>query len=149
METFLDMLAVSSAGLMIGTELAVAVFVNPVVELLGPEGGAAATRLFARRLGKAMPFWYGLTLLLMLAGAWMQRHQAGAAWLFAACLLWVLAIAASILFLVPINNRIAAMEDGAFSAALKQEHRRWDALHRWRVVVLAAAFAALLAGLRI
>lgn len=136
-------------GLLTGAEFAVSVFVNPVLGKLDFAAQAGAIRLFARRLGAAMPAWYIASLLLLLAEAVMHRHGTGVAPITVAIALWCAAIALSLLFLVPINNRMAQLNADGFTESARREHRRWDALHRVRVALLAIAMIFLLAGLGI
>jgi len=56
-------------GLLIGTEFSVSVFINPILRRLDVLAQAHAIRLFARRLGAAMPFWYTASLLLLIGEA--------------------------------------------------------------------------------
>jgi uncharacterized membrane protein len=148
MET-LNLVTILSIGLLIGTELAVSAFINPVLAQLGDQAAAHATRLFAKRLGAFMPYWYGLGFLLLAAQGVAARHQTGFTWIVTASALWAAAIAFSILVLVPINNRIAAMSAETFESSLRTQHARWDALHRGRVAVLLGAMVCLLIGIRI
>jgi hypothetical protein len=45
--------------------------------------------------------------------------------------------------LVPINNRIASLNTAALAPGWKNDHRKWDSLHRVRILLLAAAVIAL------
>lgn len=144
----LDVLSIVSIGLLVGTEFAVSAFINPVLAKLAPEAGAHATSLFARNLGRAMPFWYVLNFVLLIIEVVMHRHGSGVGWLAAAPVLWAVVIVFTLLILVPINNRIAAMDSGPFSDRLKQEHTTWDLLHRWRVAALSACLVSLLIGIQ-
>src|SRR5579863_8528329 len=54
---WLNVLAVVCIGLLAGVELAVSVFVNPVLWKLDPAAGAGTVRAFARNLGAVMPVW--------------------------------------------------------------------------------------------
>ncbi len=148
MET-LNLVTTIFIGLLIGTEFAVSAFINPVLAQLGDKAAAHATRLFAKKLGAFMPFWYGLVFLLLAAQGVAARHQAGFAWIVAAVALWAAVIAFSILVLVPINNRIVAMSAETFEASLRTQHARWDTLHRGRVAILLGAMVCLLIGIRI
>jgi hypothetical protein len=74
---FLDVLTILCAGLMIGNELAVSLFVNPVIWKLEDRSQAKALSLFAGTLGKVMPLWYALCLVLMVVEAYLRRHQPG------------------------------------------------------------------------
>ncbi len=134
-------------GLLTGAELAVSAFVNPVLWKLDPAAQAGAIRLFARRLGAAMPVWYIASLLLLVSETIVHRHESALLQLGVATVLWVSSIALSLLFLVPINNRLACMNTSEWTETAKQEHRKWDTLHRLRIVTLAIAMILLLAGL--
>lgn len=137
-----------SFGLMLGTEFAVSAVVNPILEKLGDSARAQATRLFARKLGTVMPFWYVLNLLLLIAEAVTLRQHSGLLFLVAAGVIWIAVIVLTLIFLVPINNRIAAMDPTTFKDSLRREHRRWDALHRLRVLALSVAMICMLVGIR-
>src|ERR1700712_425577 len=111
----LDITLIVSIGLLAGTEFAVSVFVNPVLWRLENSAQAAAIRMFAIRLGKAMPFWYAASLLLLIAETILRRHQSGSSLLIAASVIWAVVIVVTILFLVPINNRMMQLDAAAFS----------------------------------
>jgi uncharacterized membrane protein len=89
MERLLDIVTTLCIGLMIGTEFAVSVFINPILGKLEHSAEAQATRLFALKLGATMPFWYGLSLLLLVAEMVVRRHQPGVTLLGAASAIWV------------------------------------------------------------
>jgi uncharacterized membrane protein len=135
----LDTLTILSVGLLIGTEFAVSAFVNPILWRLDDRAQALAVKSFAKMLGTAMPFWYAGSFLLLIAEAVLRRTQAGFSLLIASCAVWAAVIVLTLLFLVPINNRIGALTDDVFSEAVKREHRRWDARHRLRVVALTVS----------
>jgi hypothetical protein len=120
-----------------------------VLAQLGDKAEAQATRLFAKRLGAFMPFWYGFAFLLLAAQSVVARHQAGFAWIVAAAALWAVVIAFSVLVLVPINNRIVAMSTEAFEPSLRIQHARWNVLHHGRVAILLGAMVCLLVGIHI
>lgn len=136
---YLDILTILSVGLLIGTEFAVSVFINPILWRLEDRAQAFAVKAFAKMLGTAMPFWYAGSFLLLIAEAVLRRTQAGFSLLIASCAVWAAVIVLTLLFLVPINNRIGALTDDVFSEAVKREHRRWDARHRLRVVALTVS----------
>ena len=139
MISFLTIAAVASIGLMIGVEFAVSAFINPILLQLEDRPRAQATRLFARRLGTAMPFWYVLNFVLLIAAWVLLRHAGGASLLAAAAGIWAAAVVLSVAVLVPINNRLVQPEAHESPAQAHREHRRWDSLHRVRVIALAAA----------
>src|ERR1035438_2840484 len=143
---FLTIITIVSLGLLIGTEFAVSVFVNPVLWKLHNSAQAAAIRMFARKLGTAMPFWYAGSLVL-LASAWFLGHHEAHPWLLlSANLIWVAVIVLTLLFLVPINNRMAQLDPGSFAVESRREHHKWDAMHRARVAALTVAFVCFLAA---
>lgn len=132
---------------MIGVELAVWVFIDPISWKLEEPARTRVVGYFAGRLGKAMPFWYALNFLLLLAEVFLLRGGAGARLVGAAAAIWAAVIVLTLLFLVPINNRLARGSISNSDVA-HHEHRRWDAMHRARVVALAAAMVLLLLGTR-
>src|SRR5258708_344652 len=64
MRPLLDVVTTVCIGLLIGTEFAVAVFINPILRMLGPRDELRAIGLLAANLGAAMPVWSGVIFLL-------------------------------------------------------------------------------------
>ena len=149
MTDVLNVVAIIVAGLMVGSELAIAAFVHPTLDRLPDNVHLPAASALARVLGRFMPFWYILVFLLALAECYIQWHQTGSLpiWIATSAALWALAILCTIAALVPINNRIASWEKVSPPADWKTFRSKWDLLHRWRVVLLTIAFACLTAGL--
>ena len=135
----LDIITITSAGLMVGNELAVSAFVNPALRRLDSGPQAQALAILARSLGRAMPLWYGLGLALLALESFLRRHQTTLAALLTAAVIWVGAIVLSIGVLVPINNRIASLNTAAPAPGWERDHRKWDALHRVRILLLILA----------
>jgi uncharacterized membrane protein len=144
MMQLLDVIAILCAGLMVGNELAVSLFVNPAIWKLDDQ--AMASRL-AASLGKAMPFWYAVSLVLIGVEAYLRRDGAGETLLLIAAGVWLAVIVGTLTMLVPINNRVAAGVSGSSRKDWQADHRRWDTLHRWRIVLLAIATACMIAGI--
>jgi uncharacterized membrane protein len=140
----LNVVAIIVAGLMVGCELAIAAFVHPTLDRLPDDVHLPAASALARVQGRFMPFWYILVFLLTLAEVIIQWHQSGRLpiWIATSAVLWVLAILYSVTALVPINDRIKSNPPLDW----KTYRRRWDLLHRWRVVLLTIAFAFLIVG---
>jgi Domain of unknown function (DUF1772) len=139
----LRLTTILSVGLMIGAEFAVWAFINPILWKLDKEARAQAVGLFAAKLGKVMPFWYAGNFLLLITEAILLRGHPAIGLLAAASAIWAAVIVLTLIFLVPINNRLARQSALPLDEAHRQ-HQRWDAMHRARVVVLAAAFVLLL-----
>ena len=137
---FFNLFTILCLGLLIGNELTVSLFINPVMQQLDPRARTQALSLFAQLLGKAMPFWYTLCLLLLLAETALYRHETVLPFLIIASGLWVTVIIFSVTTLVPINDRIAALSPEASLSSWQKEHHRWEILHRWRIGLLTLAF---------
>ena len=140
----LDIVTTGSIGLLIGTELAVSVFINPILWRLDNLAQMSAIRMFAKRLGSAMPFWYVASLLLLIAETTLRRHEANIALLMVASAIWVAVIVVTVMFLVPINNRLAQIGAKSVAAVAQQQHKQWDRMHRYRVVALSASMLCFL-----
>jgi uncharacterized membrane protein len=130
----LDIITILTTGLMVGNELTVSLFINPVISQLDEQAQAKALSIFARNLGKAMPLWYALWLILLIAEAYLRRHQPTLPLLLTAIVIWIAVILYSITILVPINNRVAAL-----STQWRRDHKKWDTLHRFRILALIIA----------
>jgi uncharacterized membrane protein len=85
-----------------------------------------------------MPGWYGLCLALLVE-SFLHFHQTTLAPLLIAAAFWVGAIVLSISALVPINNSIASLNTAAPAPGWERDHRKWDALHRVRILLLMLA----------
>jgi uncharacterized membrane protein len=139
----LDLFTILCPGLLTGNELAVSLFVNPAIWKLNEPAQAQALSLLARSLGKVMPLWYALSLVLLIVEAYVGRNSPHAHLLYGAVILWVASIIYTVSLLVPINNRITRLDLASLPAGWSQEHRRWDRLHRWRIGMVAIATALL------
>jgi uncharacterized membrane protein len=135
----LTILTTLCIGLLVGAELSVSVFINPILRRLDALTQAQAIRLFAGRLGAAMPFWYTASLLLLIIETIVYRQRSGEVLLITAGAIWAAVIILTLLVLVPINNRLAQLASNASLHEAQQEHDKWDRLHRFRVAALAAA----------
>jgi uncharacterized membrane protein len=144
-----DILSIVVACLMTGAELTVAVFLHPTLSRLPDAVHTSAVRAFARVFGRAMPFWYALTFLLSLVEVWLHWPIASGSskLLLTASILWLLTIVFTLIFPVPINNRIAGWKLEALPANWREERRRWDRLHAIRVVVLLIALVSMVSGI--
>jgi uncharacterized membrane protein len=144
-----DILAAAVTGTMVGNEFAIAAFVHPQIRLLPTPAHAQAASLLARILGRLMPLWYALALLLIIGAAYEHRPiTTGPGRLIVlSAILWAMTIIVTIAMLVPINNRIARMNPEQPHPTWLQDRARWDRLHQVRVAVLFVALLLLLAGL--
>lgn len=146
MVPLLNIFTIVSLALLIGTEFAVSAFVNPVLWKLDEFAQATAIRMFARKLGTVMPFWY-VGCQVLLACVWVVgRGGMHANLLLIAIAIWAVVIVLTLLFLVPINNRMAKLDPQSFLAESRRAHHTWDAMHRARVAALTAAFVCLVAA---
>jgi uncharacterized membrane protein len=139
-----DVITILCAVSMVGNELAVSLFINPAIWKQDDQPMAS---LLAGSLGKFMPFWYLVSLIFMLAEAYLRRGTPGETLLLIAVGVWLATIAFTLLTLVPINNRLAADGPGSTRRDWRTDHTRWDTLHRWRVALLFGATACLVGGI--
>jgi hypothetical protein len=143
----IDLVAVLVTVLLTGSELAIGVFVHPVLSKLRDAAHAEAAKPVARLLGKVMPVWYTAALLLVVASLFAR---AVGTWSWWACLssaaLLAVTVPFSVICLVPINNRIAAWDLNALPGEWKNDRRRWDQYHSIRIVILVLASVAITAA---
>jgi uncharacterized membrane protein len=144
-----DIATAAAAAIMVGNEFAVAAFVHPQLQRLDHRAHAQAAAPLAHSLGKAMPIWYGIALLLILGAASEHRPLSNGPGLLiaSAAVLWAATIVFTITALVPINNRIAALNPEHPYDGWLNDRNRWDHLHRIRVALLVMSVLLLLSGL--
>lgn len=138
-----------TATAMLGNEFAIAAFIHPSLDRLEDRAHARSAAVIASTLGRAMPIWYALSLA-MIAGAAFEHRPLLAGpglLLILAAGLWVATIVFTIAMLVPINNRIAALDAAKPYPGWLADRARWDRLHRVRVSLLLVCVILLLAGL--
>ena len=136
----LDIATITIIGLMVGVELTVSLFINPVMRQLDAPLQARSLSLFAALLGRVMPFWYALCLVLLLAETVLRHGTPAFAPLLISAVVWAVTILYTVLFLVPINNRIAALQATNPIEDWLPSHGRWNRLHLLRIVAILIAF---------
>ena len=129
-----DMATVFIVLSLIGVEFSVSAFINPAARRFDPEPQLKLLSRLASVFGRVMPVWYPLCALLLGVETWLYWHAPDRDVLLAALAIWLLASVASIVFLVPMNTRIA---EGA--ADWQRISRIWDERHRARIAALAIA----------
>ena len=151
MTVTLEVLAVLVLGLMCGSELSVAAFAHPTLSLQPLETHIRLRSALAALLGRVMPFWMTgstlLSILLLLPFVHLNR----AAWRFAAiaCAIQVAAVPFSLIFPVPINNRIAQWTSNSLPGDWHEQEHRWDLYHWFRTCALIVAFGFLTLSLAV
>jgi uncharacterized membrane protein len=143
----LDLITIVLTSMLAGNELAVSWFFNPAIWQLEDRAQATALSLLARSLGKLMPFWYALCLVLLSVEAYFRRHSASHMLCNLAAAIWLATILYTVTTLVPINNRIAALSPASLPPTWKQDHQKWDRLHRWRILLVIVAVICLTSGI--
>ncbi len=119
---------------LIGVEFSVSAFINPAARRLDAEPQLKMLSRLATVFGRVMPVWYPVCALLLGVETWLYWHASDRNVLLAALAIWLLASVASIVFLVPMNTRIAEGD-----ADWQRLHLIWDKRHRVRIVALAIA----------
>jgi anthrone oxygenase-like protein len=140
MEHVIAIVALVITGPLVGVELGVAAFTNPLVSKLPDEAYRVFRSGGSRLLGALMPFWYVGTLVVLIALAVLTRDVLA----ITAVALMGVALLLTVTVLVPINNRIGAWRsDNDVNRDLAS---RWDRLHWVRVGLLVAMFVVLTIG---
>jgi hypothetical protein len=140
MEHVVAIVALGLTGPLVGVELGVAAFTNPLVSKLPDDAYRVFRSGGSRLLGALMPFWYLGTLVALIASAALTRDVLT---IVAVALMGVVTLL-TVTVLVPINNRIGAWRSN--DDVNRDLARRWDRLHGVRVGLLVAMFVALTVG---
>ena len=141
----LHLFAILILGLMCGSELNVGAFAHPVLNAQTPDVHVPVRAALAKLFGRIMPFWMALSTFLNLALLFPFAGLNGIAWRFAtiAFAIQLLAVWFSIIYPVPINNRIKRWTTANVPRNWRSQERRWDAFHSLRTLGLIGAFALL------
>jgi hypothetical protein len=147
--TFYFVLIISTA-LLLGNEFSIGFFVHPSLTRAGHKAFLPAIQVFARFFGKIMPIWMAGTLLLHLLLLWLTQRWPAKHTIYLGCasILWIIIILFSVVGPVPINNRVKAWDIDQLPKDWEIQRRRWDQLNAIRVLLIAMAFAALLAAFK-
>jgi Domain of unknown function (DUF1772) len=137
MERVIAIVALVLTGPLVGVELGVAAFTNPLVAKLPDDAFRQARSGGSRLLGALMPFWYIGTLVVLIAGAVLSHDVLAVT----AAALMGAAVLLTVTVLVPINNRIGAWQSD--DDVNRDLAGRWDRLHWVRVALLFAMFVAI------
>jgi uncharacterized membrane protein len=143
MQTILAIVTVTVVGLMVGVELSVAAFMNPIFDRLPVDSGMAARSDGGRVLGRLMPFWYIGSVVLAAVWAAASWTAPGTTAVLVAIGLLVVSVVMSVTLLVPINKRAIRWAEQGAPADWRDQVHRWDRLHQVRVAVIVAAFVLL------
>ncbi|MGD0598988.1 MAG: anthrone oxygenase family protein [Terriglobales bacterium] len=125
----LHLLAVLVLGLKCGSELNVGVFAHPTLKQQSRETHIPVRAAFAKLFGRVMPFWMAGSTLLNLLILLPFEHLNTTAWRFAAFAfaIQVFAVVFSLVFPVPINNRIIRWTLASLPPDWEAQEHRWDA----------------------
>lgn len=143
MQDTMAVITVVLVGLMVGVELSVAVFVNPIFDRLSGDAGLEGRSDGARVLGRVMPFWYIGSVVLGALWAVSSWGRPQTPMIVVATALLVVSVVMSIVLLVPINSRVAQWSEGDAPSDWRQQVGRWNRYHYVRVSVIVAAFVLL------
>jgi hypothetical protein len=139
-----------STALLLGNEFSIGFFIHPSLTRAGHKAFLPAIQVFARFFGKIMPIWMAGTLLLHLLLLWLTQRWPAKHTIYLACasFLWIIIILFSVVGPVPINNRVKAWDPDQPPKDWEIQRRRWDKLNAVRVLLIAVAFATLLAAFK-
>jgi hypothetical protein len=140
--------AIVVVGTLTGNEIAVAVFFHPRISRLEDAVHARAAQTLASALGAAMPFWYGLALLLSLVATFLGHASwTTPRWLaLSSAAILAFTIIYTIMLPLPINNQVARWQPDSLPPNWRELRRRWDTFHGIRVGFLIVAFILLVAA---
>ena len=144
----LEVAAVVVAGMLTGSEFAVAVFFHPRISQLEDAVHIRAAQALAKVLGMVMSFWYPFTFLLALTVTFVAHTAWSTPWWLALTSTVLLALIClySLLLPVPINNQVARWQPDSVPPNWRDLRRRWDLLHAIRVAFLIIALILLVAS---
>jgi hypothetical protein len=145
------LLAILVLGLMCGSELNVGVFAHPALNGQTIDVHVPVRAALAKLLGRVMPFWMATSTLLNLFLLLSFEGLREMAWSFAAIAagIQVSAVLFSVIFPVPINNRIMRWTPATVPQDWRAQEHRWDGFHAFRTLGLIGSFVLLTLSLAV
>ena len=145
------LLAILVLGLMCGSELNVAAFAHPTLNAQTLDVHVPVRAALAKLLGRVMPFWMATSTLLNLLLLLRFEGLKGTAWNLAAIAagIQVSAVLFSLIFPVPINNRIMRWTPATVPQDWRAQEHRWDGFHAFRTLGLIGSFVLLTLSLAV
>jgi uncharacterized membrane protein len=140
----LNIATTACIGLLVGSELFLTAFTNPVLGELDEPARLKAAHLLTARAATPLPLWNVLGLVLLIVQAVVHRHEPGFSLLVAASVLWAAAAAFTLTLMLPLNSRLARADSASSPKQSLLDYKRWSARHLPRLLVLAAALLCLL-----
>ncbi|MFC4242536.1 anthrone oxygenase family protein [Gryllotalpicola reticulitermitis] len=144
METALAIVTAAIIGTMVGVESCVSFFLNPIVLRLPAGPSLEAQADGARVLGRAMPPWYIVSLVLTVALATVTWGTTAAQASVIAVILFLINLVMSLAVLVPINRRAMRWTAAEHPADWREQSQRWNRVNHVRVGLILAAFILVL-----
>jgi uncharacterized membrane protein len=139
----LNIATTACIGLLVGSEICLTAFTNPVLRELDEPARLKAAHLLTARLA-IMPLWNVLGLVLLIVAAVVHRNEPGFSLLVAASALWVAAAAFTFTFMFSLNSRLARADSPSSPQQSLLDYERWSGRHLPRLLVLAAALLCFL-----
>lgn len=132
-------LATVVLGLLVGVEIAVLAFLNPILDRLPDHELITARARGAALLGRVMPFWYATAIVLTWTVAVVTRSGPA----LTAGVLLLLSLLLTVVVLVPVNNRARTWSASQYPENWRRQLRRWDRWHGVRIGLIGAALVLL------
>ncbi|MGA8598788.1 MAG: DUF1772 domain-containing protein [Bryobacteraceae bacterium] len=131
-------------GLLVGSEVCLTAFSNPVLLKLDDPARGKAAHFLTARLATPLPLWNVLGLVLFIVEAVLRRHESSFSLLVASCVLWVAAAVFTLTFMLPLNSRLARTDTSISSRQASTDYENWAKRHLPRLFVLMAALLCFL-----
>jgi hypothetical protein len=134
-------------GTLVGNEICIALL-HPALYKLPDDCHLRVAQPIAGLFGRVMPFWYFVVFALSIIECYLLRSAGPHVGhlLDASTGLFGLSIIFTLTALVPINNRIAGLDPANPPLNWLELRKRWDRLHRIRVMILLLALFLLALG---
>ncbi len=131
-------------GLLVGSELCLTAFTNPVLSKLDDPARRQAAHFLTARLATPMPIWNVLGLVLFIVETVLRRHESSFPLLVASCILWIAAAVFTLALMLPANNRLARGDTSISPSRVSADYENWAKRHVPRLLVLMAALLCFL-----
>jgi uncharacterized membrane protein len=129
----LNIATTACVGLLVGSELGLTVFNNPVLCKLDDPAQLKGAHLLTARL-MIMPLWNVLGLVLLIVKVVVHRKMPGFSLLVATTALWIAAAVYTFSFMLSLNSRVALADSMSSPKQSLIDYKHWSARHLPRLL---------------
>ncbi|AIU89026.1 DUF1772 domain-containing protein [Pectobacterium odoriferum] len=145
----LDIISLLVISLLVGAEICLTFFINPVILKLDKASLSKFGQLLTSRLATPFPIWNVLVLLFLVTEAFIRWGTDAFPLVTIACILWIAAAIFTLIFMLPLNTKLARQTEDMSKDEVVTVFTYWANRHLPRLCMLLTALVFYMVALYI